>query len=69
MQVAGHRGLLLGAWEEFLAHGTIELKFIAGADGDGRGDVGQAPTPRSRWNTSRTTAIVGRAMHRGPTTP
>ncbi len=71
MQVAGPAyGLLLDAWgEEFLAHGTIELKFVgpvvdgetvdATVDGD---DEIATFTVENR--TAGRTAVVGRARRR-----
>jgi acyl dehydratase len=73
MQVAGPAyGLLLDAWgEEFLAHGTIELKFVGPVvDGetvdatvDGDDDVATI-TVENR--TAGRTAVVGQAHRRSP---
>jgi len=69
MQVAGPAyGLLLDTWgEEFLSHGTIELKFIAPAtDGEtveARIDAGtDEATIEVENRSSARTAVVGRAL-------
>ena len=75
MQVAGPAyGLLLDAWgEEFLAHGTIELKFIAACtDGEtveATVEPGIDDATLTVENISRgRTAVVGQATRRGPVT-
>ena len=78
MQVAGPAyGLLLDAWgEDFLAHGTIELKFVGPVvDGETvEADVqldGDAATLTVENQTSGRTAVVGHAARRpsGTTRP
>ena len=75
MQVAGPAyGLLLDAWgEEFLAHGTIELKFITACTDGETVEATVEPGPDDATlaveNTSTgRTAVVGRATRRGPVT-
>ncbi len=72
MQVAGPAyGLLLDAWgEEFLAHGTIELTFIArctdGETVEAAVDVSTDDATLAVENvTSGRTAVVGRATRSG----
>ena len=75
MQVAGPAyGLLLDAWgEDFLAHGTIELKFIAACtDGESiEATVGpgteHATLTVENTSTGRT-AVVGHATRHGTVT-
>jgi acyl dehydratase len=73
MQVAGPAyGLLLDAWhEEFLAHGTIELKFVGpvvdGETVDASVDIGvdrdaDVATITVENRTAGRTAVVGRAQ-------
>ncbi|MGZ4691254.1 MAG: MaoC family dehydratase [Acidimicrobiia bacterium] len=69
MQVAGPAyGLLLDAWgEEFLAHGTIELKFIAPATDGETVEAAVDPGPDDaaievQNISSGRTAVVGRAI-------
>ncbi len=76
MQVAGPAyGLLLDAWgEEFLAHGTIELKFVGSViDGETvEADVeldGDDATITVENQTRQRAAVVGRATRRAVTRP
>ncbi len=76
MQVAGPAyGLLLDAWgEEFLAHGTIQLKFVGPViDGETvEADVeldGDDATITVENQTRRRAAVVGRAARRAVDRP
>lgn len=77
MQVAGPAyGLLLDTWgEEFLAHGTIELKFVGPVvDGEtvdatvdfGASDEDDVATITVENRTAGRTAVVGEAHRRAP---
>ena len=64
--------VLLDAWgEEFLAHGTIELKFVAAATDGERVEAAVEPGSEDaeievRNTTSGRTAVVGHATRRSP---
>jgi acyl dehydratase len=76
MQVAGPAyGLLLDAWgEEFLAHGAIELKFVApctdGETVEATVDAGSEDATLTVENlTGGRTAVVGHATRRRSAAP
>ncbi|HEY7438024.1 MAG TPA: MaoC family dehydratase [Acidimicrobiia bacterium] len=76
MQVAAPAyGLLLDAWgEEFLAHGSVELKFVGMVTGGERVKaevtLTEAPEERAQLEVTSTTtgrtAVVGSAHRRNP---
>jgi acyl dehydratase len=76
MQVAAPAyGLLLDAWgEEFLAHGSVELKFVGMVTGgesvEAEVTLTEAPTERAQLevtsSTTGRTGVVGTAQRRDP---